>query len=323
MPYPAFTGGVANINPSSFVAVYIRAGSGEKWQTLGSIQAGTLNLKDFSAADSLGRNKAINSYDFTAKFNMMQCASTELKLVDNICSGGNDFLFKLPNAVAITGSPVASAGWRMVTAAQVGAKAKVVADGSPDKNREIQIELQGSIFKSDANEVLFYTPTLQATDFEATGSGGTFHGIGTYTAATDGGSPTMSHIVPAGLSSVTFDLAGGASPVTITPVNNIKFSLEMLAVADSVRAFRPVSLSVDITIDWMATLSADLLLLGNGTVVDVKAIFTFLDGEAFTFDNQTGIEGNYEVSGDMDKNQFAQFALKGKTLQATIGTIAS
>jgi hypothetical protein len=323
MAWKGLTGGVAYIYPATFTAVYIRAGSGEKWQTLGAITDGVLNIKDFAAPDSLTRNKAINSYDLTAKCNMMQCASTELKLVDNICSGGNDFLFKLSDAVAITGSPVASAGWVEFDGVNATPKAKVVADGSPDKERQIQLEWQGSIFKSDANEILLYTPTLQATDFEATGSGGTFHGIGTYTAATDGGSPTNSHIVPCGISSMTLDGAGLSSPDTISPINNIKFTLEMLAVPDSKRRFLPVALDINVEVDWMATKNSDLLLLGNASAADVKAIFTFLDSEAFTFDNQTGLETNFESVGNMDKNRAVRLTFKGKTLQATIGTICS
>jgi len=322
MSYPAFTGGVANIRPAAFVAVYIKTGS-EKWQTLGSIAEGVLNVKDFSAPDSLTRNKAINSYDFSAKCKMMQCALTELELLDSICNGTNSFLFKLSDAVAITGSPVASAGWVEVSSSQVGVKAKVVADGTPEDNRVIELEWQGSIYKSDANEVALYKPTLQTSDFAATGSGGTYQGIGIYTVANDGGSPDNTHLRPCGIASVGHDVAGGSSPVTITPVQNVTMSFEMLANQDGLRRFLPNALDINIAYDWMATANADLLLLGNASVVDVKITITMLDGLVITLDNQTGIETNFEVSGDMDKNRIVRFTHTGKILQSSFDGIVS
>jgi hypothetical protein len=329
MAWKGFTGGVANIFPAAFQSVYIRVGTGtpEKWQTLGSISGGVLDVKDFAAPDSLTRNKGINSYDFTAKFNMMQAASIELHLVDDICNGTNDFLFKLSDAVAPAGA--ASAGWVMVTYGQVGAKAKLIADGAPEKNREIQIDIQGSIFKSDANEIALYKPTLAAADFASTATTATYcgssgvGGIGVYSATTNGGLPNNAHLCPCGISAMTLDGAGLSAPDTITPINNIKFNLEMLPNQDGLRRFLPGCLDINIEVDWMATANADLLLLGNASAADVKAIFTFLDGEAFTFDNQTGLETDFGVSGDMDKNRFVKFTLKGKTLQSTIGTIAA
>jgi hypothetical protein len=320
MAFPAFTGGITNLNPSSFVAVYIRQ-SGGKWQTLGSISSGVLDVTDFTSDDSLKRNKAINSYNFTAKCNMMQCSITELQLLATICNGANDFLFKLSNAVAITGSPVASAGWVGVAAASVGIKGKPVLDGDPSKDRVIELEWQGSIYKTDANEVLLYTPTLQATDFEATGTGGTFHAIGTYTAATDGGSPTNSHLRPCGVSTVTFDVAGGSSPVTITPITDVKLTFESIAQTDGLRRFLPVSLSIDAEESCMATLNADLLLLGNMSATDIKIIYTMLDAMTITLDNKVGIETDFKVSGDMDKNQVARFVHKGYILQSSFSGI--
>jgi hypothetical protein len=326
MAFPAFTGGVANIKPAAFLGVYVRE-SGGKWQTLGSIEGGVLNIKDFSAPDSLKRNKAINCYDFTAKCRMKQAALIELELLDSLCNGANDFLFKLTDAVTPAGA--ASAGWIQVTAAQVGVKAKLVMDGDPSTDRHIELDWQGSIYKSDANEVLLYTPTLAAADFASTATTGTFcgtsgvGGIGTYTATTDGGSPTNSHLKPNGLASVTLDLAGGSSPVTIAPITNVKMSFEMVAQQDGIRRWLPCSLDINAEYDVMASLNADLLLLGNMSVVDVKAILTSLDGLIVTLDNQVGIETNFEVSGDMDKNRIIRITHKGAVLQSSFDGIVS
>jgi hypothetical protein len=326
MAYTAFTGTVANVYPASFQAVYIKTGA-EKWQTLGAISNADLSIKDFTSPDSLGRNKAINCYDFTAKCRMMQTSNVELKLLAKICDGSNSFLFKLSDAVTPAGA--ASAGWVAVTNAQVGCKAHLLADGAPDADRYTELDFQGSIFKSDANEVLLYTPTLAAADFASTATTGTYcgtsgvGGIGTYSATTDGGQPTNSALRPCGISTFTLDLAGASAPVTITPVTNVKFSLEMLAAVDGLRRFLPNSLNVNVELDWMATSSHDQLLLGNGSVVDIKAIVTFLDGTICTFDNQTGIGFNFKVPGDVDKNRVTGIALQGKTLQATITTIVT
>ena len=327
MAFPNFTGGVTNITPAAFMAVYIKTGA-EKWQTLGSISSGVLNVRDFSAPDSLTRNKAINSYDFTAKCTMMQCAKIELELLDSICNGANNFLFKLADAAIVTTS-AAYAGWVAVTAAQVGVKAKVVADGTPENNRVIELEWQGSIYKSDANEVALYTPTLATGDFGSTAVSGTYMGtlgvggIGIYTAATDGGLPDNTHLSPCGISTVVLDTSPTSNPETIAPVQNVKMMFEMLANQDGIRRFLPNTLDINIEYDWMATLNSDLLLLGNATLGDVKIIVTMLDGVIFTLDNQVGIESNFEVSGDMDKARIIRFTHKGKVLQSSFDGIVS
>jgi hypothetical protein len=321
MAFTNFTGTVANITPAAFMAVYIKTGS-EKWQTLGAISSGVLNINQFSAADSLTRNKAINSIGFSAKCNMMQCSVVEMELLDNICAGSNSFLFKLTDAATVSTS-AAYAGWVYVTNSQVGVKAKVVADGTPEDNRHIELEWQGTIYNSDANEVAMLTPTLETGDFEATGSGGTYHAIGTYTAATDGGNPIISQIRSCGVSTVTFDTSPASGAETIAPIQNVKMTLEMLANTDGLRRFLPNTLDVSLEFDWMATLNSDLLLLGNAVAQDVKIIVTMLDAVVFTFDNQVGLESNFEVSGDMDKNRVVRWTSKGKVLQSSIAGIVS
>jgi hypothetical protein len=48
-----------------------------------------------------------------------------------------------------------------------------------------------------------------------------------------------------------------------------------------------------------------------------------LDAVVFTFDNQVGLESNFEVSGDMDKNRVVRWTSKGKVLQSSIAGIVS
>ena len=319
-----FTGTVANIYPAAFMQVYVRDTTSNKWQTLGAISNGVLNIADFSSADSLTRNNAINALNFTAKCNMMQSSNTVIKLMPALCNGTNDFLFKLSDAATPAGG--ATVGWVCVTAAQVGVKAKLVASGTPDTNRHIELEWQGTIFKSSANQIALMEPTLTlASQFASTSDSGTavFYAIGTYTAATDGGSPTISQIRSCGVSTLTLDTSGTSSPTTMAPIQNVKFEVDMLATADGIRRFLPIALNADIEFHWMPTLNADLITLHTQTQKTSKSIITFLDGTILTFDGQTGIEANFQVSGDMSTNRVVIFMLKGRTLQATLGTITT
>ena len=323
MPFPAFTGGVGNITPSVFLAAYIKTGS-EKWQTLGAIAQGVLNVEDFDAPDSLTRNLAIGSLNFTAKCRMMQSSNVECDLIDSICNGSNSFLFKLADAVAITGGSVASAGWVYVTNAQVGCTSNLVADGTPEDNRYIELSFQGTILRSTAAMIQLYTPTLIDTAFESTTPGsGTYHAIGTYTAALDGGNPTMTQIRSCGVSAMSLDLAGGSSPVSIAPVTDIKMTFNMIPFVDSLRRFLPKTMDISIDADCMATLNADLLLQDNMTPVAVKLIIDMIDGLKFTLDNQVGIKTNFEVNGDMDKPRVLRFTHKGKILNSSFAAIVT
>ena len=324
MAFTNFTGTVANITPAAFIAVYVKDTTSGVWQTLGSIADGVLNVQDFSSPDSLTRNRAINSYGFTASCKMMQSSLVELELMDALCNGTNDFLFKLTDAATVTTS-AAYAGWIEVTAAQVGVKAKLVADGTPDNNRHIELSWQGSIYKSDSNEIALYTPTLETADFGSTADSGdaVFYAIGTYTATTDGGIGINSQIRPCGIATVTLDTYTATGAETIGPIQNAKLSFEMLANQDGLRRFLPNTLDINIEYDWMSTLNSDLLLLGNATAQNVVVIVTMLDGVIFTLSNQVGIESNFEVSGDMDKNRVIRFTHKGKVLQSSFDGIVS
>lgn len=329
MAYPAFTGGVANIKPASFNAVYVKDAASSHYQTLGSISGGVMNVQNFSSLDSLGRNRSNNALHFTAKCTLKQSSVTEIETLDHLCDGTNGFLFKLSDAQAVTTSQ-AYTGWVEVAATQVGVKAKLVADGTPENNQVVELEWEGTILVSDANQTALFNPTLAATSFAATGeSNAAFLAWGTYTATTDGGSPTNGNIKPCGISTVQLDLAGGSSPVTFGPVQNPKISIEMLSTKDSRLRHLPCALDINIEYDVMATANADLLLLAGGTAsqniqgLACKLTITMLNGMVITLDDKVGIETNFEVSGDMDKNRVIRFTHKGKVLQSTIADLVS
>ena len=321
MAWKSFTGGVAYIYPAAFMAVYVKGTTANKWQTLGSISNGVLNIEDNEADDALGRNYAINSVKFTAKCRMMQSSLVELELLDHLTDGTNAFLFKTSDAETVAGST--TIGWIGVTAAQVGVKARVVCDGTPEDNRYIELEWQGTIYKNDANMILLLTPTLAASDFGSTAVQTDYYTIGTYTAATDGGSPTMSQIRTCGVSTMQIDGAGLSSPDTLTPITNVKMSFEMLAAEDGFKRFLPQSVACAVEYDWMATKNSDLLLLDNASQATIKLTITMIDSVVFTLDNQVGLKTNYEISGDMDKPRVVRMTHRGRILRSSFDGVVS
>lgn len=325
MAFPTVTtASPANIKPAAFQAVFIADASTGKYQTLGSISGGVMNIKDFSSPDSLGRNKTNGAFEFTAKCNMKQCSLTELELLDSICDGTNAFLFKLSDAAAIpTAGAAATIGWVKVTAAQVGVKAKVICDGTPEQDRHIELEWRGTAILSAKDAMV--KASIDDNEFASSADSATapYYAIGTYTAALDGGSPKNTNLKPCGVSTITLTDDAGGDPVTMSPIQNVKMSFEMLATQDGLLRHLPNALDINIEYDWMATDAADLLLLDGMVVLDVNPTITMLDGLVITLDNQTGIETNFEVSGDMDKNRVVRFAHKGKILQSSFDGIVS
>jgi hypothetical protein len=321
MPFPVVTtASPANMRLATFIGLYI-AGVGEKWQTLGDLAEGIMNIESFDKPNSMGKNRSQGVWNFTASCKMKQTSLTELELLDTIQNGLNSFLFKLSDAVTPAGA--ASEGWVHVTAAQVGVKGRLVADGTPEDDRHILLEFQGSIYASTANTLALLKPTLAAANFEATGDAGTFHAIGVYTAATDGGSPDLTHIRSCGVASLTLDIEGGASPQTMSPISDVKCTVEGLADEDSIRRFLPASLSVNIELDWKATDNADLLLLDEMLALSPKAIITFIDGLVLTLDGKTGLKVNFESASDGEKNRVVRFTMLGKMLNSAFDSVVS
>ena len=329
MAIPNFSGTVANIYPAAFLGVYIRVtGGADYWQTLGSISSGVLNLQSFSVNDSLARNKSQGAVNFTAKCNMLQASLTELELLDSICNGQNDFLFKTTTAGAIPAPPdsAATTGWIEVSASQVGCKAKVVCDGDPSNDMHIELDWQGSILLSAYDSAV--NPTIGGSSAGAAfassaQSGSTYYAIGTYTASYDGGSSINANIKPCGISSITLaDNAGGGTE-TISPISNVKMSYEFLATTDGIRRFLPNSLDINLEYDWLATKEDDLQLLDSLLPLNLNIVVTMLNGRVFTLNNLVGVESNYEISGDMDKARVLRFTHKGKILQSSFDGIVS
>jgi hypothetical protein len=73
----------------------------------------------------------------------------------------------------------------------------------------------------------------------------------------------------------------------------------------------------------MATFNVVLFFLGNASILEIKAIIPMISGLVITLDNQVGIETNFEVSGDMDKNRIVRFTHQGKVLQSSLDGIVS
>lgn len=305
--------------PAAFRSVYIRA-SGEKWATLGSISGGVLNFPNFSENDSIGRNKA-HAVAFTAKCNMKQASLTEIELLDAMCSGANDFLFKLSDAATVTTSQDYE-GWVYLTAAQVGLKTKVVLDGTPENNRKIELDWSGSLLLTELSAAV--KATISAADFGSTASSAeTFYGIGTYSATTDGGLPTNAHMRPNGVSSITLDSAGGSSPQTMGKIKDFVGSLDFISDPDGLKRHCPYAMKIDIAYNWMQTDAANLLNLDEMVGFDPKIIITFLSGLVVTLDNVTGITTDYEVSGDFDKIKVVKFNHTGSILTTSFDGIVS
>jgi hypothetical protein len=325
MAFPTVTtASPANIKPAAFLAVYAADSTTGLWQTLGSIADGVMNIAGFTSPDSLGRNRTNGAVNFTAKCKMKQTAAEELALLDRICAGTNAFLFKLSDAGAIPTSPAVTAGWVKVTATQVGCKAKLVADGTPENDRYIELEWQGSLLlsemdacvKASIDDNLFAS---SANSVACTSTG--FYTIGIYTATLDGGSPNNTHLKPCGIATIAIDDAASSGIQYLSPITNVKMTFEMLATQDGIRRFLPNSMDINIEYDWMATDSADLLHLPDFTVANVNVNILTIDSVEFSLLNQVGIETNFEVSGDMDKARVVRFIHKGKILQSSFASV--
>jgi hypothetical protein len=325
MAFPTVTtASPANIKPAAIVAVFAADSTTNKWQTLGSIGGGVLNIQDFSSPDTLNRNLTNGAFKFTAKVNMKQCSLTELELLDSITSGTNAFLFKLADAEAIpTGGSTATAGWMKVTAAQVGVKGRVVGSGTPEDNRHIELDFQGTAILSAKDGVV--KAAIDDNEFASSADSATapYYAIGTYTAALDGGSPKNANLKPCGVASITLTDNAGGSPVTMSPIQNVKIELDQLSTEDDLLRFLPCAMRINVEFDWMATDAADLLLLDGMVVLAVNPIITMLDGVVITLANQTGIETNLEASGGMEKNRIVRFTCKGDILNSSFDGIVS
>ena len=321
--FPVVVGGVGSINPSGFRAVYIREPAG-KWQTLGSIKEGEIDLSDFVDSDDLDQNKSIGSFQPKAKCKMMQASLTEVALLKTIVNGNNDFLFQLADSAAIpTAGSAATVGWVLLLASQVGCEGDLICSGTPKDLQYIELRWQGSALL--AAKPAMVKAAIDDNDFASSADSGSavFYAIGTYTAALNGGLPTPSHRKPCGVTSITLTDVAGGSTRTITPITGVKFEFKMLSEEDDL--LRPLPKSVDISLeyDWMATDAPDLLVLNEMAPLNVNVVVTMLNAMVFTLHNPVGIQTKFDLKGGMSKSRYVHFTHVGKELQATLNSIAA
>jgi hypothetical protein len=321
--FPAVVGGVGSINPAAIRAVYIRE-QGGKWQTLGSIKDGEINVDDFVNPDSLDQNKANGAFQFSAKASMKQASLTEIALLATIVNGNNDFLFKLADAGAIpTGSPGVTAGWVIVTADQVGVEGDLVCDGTPKDDQKIDLRWQGTALLTSKPAML--KASIEDTYFASSADSATavFYAIGTYSATLNGGLPTNSHILPCGVASITLQDVAGGTAKTIKPITGVKMTFKMLSTQDDLMRFLPNSVDIAISYSWMASDAADLIVLNQMSILDVNVVITMLNTRVFTLNNLVGIQTKFIASGGMSKTRFVDFTHVGKILQASLSGVVS
>lgn len=323
MAFPSITGSTANHFPTGFQAIYIRP-SGEKYQTLGDIADAEIHFPDAEVINSMGKNRAIQSVNFTAKCKMLQASLVEMELIDSMVNGSNAFLFKAPDAGAVTTG--ATAGWFLVSAAQANCRAKLIASGTPDTNRYIELEWSGSILLTALGAAL--KASVATADFESSSDAGAFHAIGLYSTTADGGSPDVSHIMPNGVSSVTIAEWDGTaivgSAATMGDIENVKIEFDWLSdTNEAVKRYRCYGIGVDIEYDWMDTDAADLLNLEEQVDTEVKVVITMFDGRIFTLSGQVGITNGFNSVGNFDKTRTVKMSHKGKVLKTAFDTIVS
>lgn len=326
MAFPSVsTVAVGNIYPAGIVSVFAADTSTNKWQTLGAISQGTINIQDMTSPDSMGRNRGKAVSKFTATARVMQTSLTELELLDSICNGTNAFLFKLADWAAIpTAGSSATIGWIKVTAAQVGVTYKIVADGNPDDDRYIELTWTGT-FLNTAKDAMVRA-SIDDDEFASSADSATapYYAIGVYSAAKDGGSPAYANIKPCGTSTIAHTDTAGGSGQTIGPVTNFKLSIAQLSSPDSIgRNLSSKTLDIACEYDWMSTTASDLVLLDSMPVLSINTVITMTDGLIFTFSDQMGLATNYEITGGMDAIRVIRFTHTGKVLITGLDAIVS
>jgi hypothetical protein len=302
---------------ASIQAIYVRP-SGGKYQTLGAIRAGELMIDDYLQKDSQGRNKAF-AKTVTAKATMMQASLVEIELLDSLVDGTNNFLFKMVDAAAIpTAGAVATAGWFLFTSSQIGVKPKIVISGPVENNARIELEFSGSLQFSEVDAAV--KAAIDDDEFESSSDGGTFHAVGTYTAAKDGGRATQANMKSCGVSALTLADTGGAAQ-TLGPISNATIEFDYVAEMDDLRVNRSRFVNVNIEYEWKQTDSDNLLNLDTFTDEEVDAVVTMKSGLVMTLTNQVGIGARFESVGDFEKTRCIIFKHEGSVPTSSIDGI--
>lgn len=302
MPFPTIaTPTNAKRVVAGVVAIYVRP-SGGKYQTLGAIRATELMISGYTESDSKRKNKSIQSNTVTGKATMMQCSITEIELLDSLVDGTNSFLFKLADAGAIPVAAAVTEGWMLFTAAQLGVKPKIVLSGDVEQNARIELEFAGSLLDSELDAAV--KASIDDNDFESSADAGTFHAIGTYTAALDGGGPTPTNIKSCGISALTLADTGGAAQ-TLGPINSPTIEFEYLSEidTDSLKVHRCYAVNVNLEYHWKQTDAVNLLNLDDFFDVEIDAVVTMKNGLALTLTNQVGGGARFESLGDYERTR--------------------
>ena len=322
MAFPVIaTPSLAYHRPATFQYVYARPTS-ELYQTLGAVKDAQLKFAEYKDEDSLGKNKS-HAFEFTAQCKLMQASLTSIELMDTICGGTCAFLFKMSDAAAIpTVGAAATEGWTLLTAAQIGApKATLVYDGMPQNIGYILLEWRGALLKSEIDAAV--KASIDDDEFEATGGSGTLKAIGTYTAAKNGGLPTVTQQLPAGVSSVTLAEAGGAAQ-TLGALKNVKIQFAFIDDDDDdLRRYQPHAVAIDIAYEWMETDAANLLNIDTMTDTEIDAVITMKNGLVFTLANVAGISLDYDVVGEIQKKRVIRFMHTGQVLKTAFDGLVS
>ena len=320
MAFPSISSALTQHRPAGFKNVYLRP-STELYQTIGATSEGTLKFTEHRGQDGQGRNKSWG-YEFTASCKMLQASLVELELLDTICAGTGAWLFRLSDSGAIPSNAAVTEGWVLLSAAQVGCKAKWVCSGDGSANSYILLEWQGFVKWSEMDAAV--KASIDDNEFEATGGTGSIKTIGTYTAALDGGNAAVTHILPSGIASITLAETGGAT-ATVGPVKNakIEFSFMSDSETDSRRRFIPHMVRADISYEWMETDAANLLNLDEFTNTEVDVVITTLGGVVITLTNKVGISTEFESVGNFDKVRVIRFLHMGDMLKTDFDGVVS
>lgn len=323
MAFPSISSAITQHRPASFKAVYCRPAS-DKYQTIGAISDGTIEFSEYEVTDSQGRNKAF-AFKVTGSCKMLQASLTEIELMDTLAAGTNAWLFKLSDAAAVpTAGAAATEGWILLSSAQVGCKPKLVMSGDFRNNTYIELQFQGSLLWSEMDAAI--KASIDDDEFASSADSATaaLYAIGTYTAAKDGGNPTVANIKPAGVSSITLAEAGGAT-ATVGPVKNVKIEFEFLSDSENEARGRHIchAVAADISYEWMETDAANLLNLNAFSDTEIDAVLTMANGVVVTLSNKVGISSKFRVAGTFQNVRVIEFAHRGHMLKTDFDGVFS
>ncbi len=315
MTYPAIGAtDYSNIYPATIVAAYIRP-DGEKWQTLGSIEDSSLEIESFTKPDTKKRDTFQGASKFTAKVNMMQTSQYELGTLPLLCDGTNDFLFKLIDAESIPSGSAATTGWFYISAEQVKAvHAKAVLSGDESSGGRIELDFQGAIAAADLDACV--KAVIDAADFESSSDANTFHSLGVYSAAMDGGNPAINNIQYGGVSSITEADAAGGGAQTINPIFDPKIEFDFPVYKEGIRQYPLNTVDIAIDLSWGETDSTNLLLLDSIDPLRVNVVINMTNGLIITLNGITGNKTHFKNIGTMDKPRVTGLIHNGSILRS-------